>query len=93
MLVAALLGTCSFLMGYMPNRDAAHAAEEEAHREHEANKKRLHDVYLKKVAKEKADHNRDAGVFRKLWLTVIALGGMITIREVCCGVGWTKQGC
>ena len=89
-LVAALLGTCSFLMGYIPNRDAAHAAEEEEHREHEANKRRLHAVYLEKKAKELASHNQDKGLFRKVWSSVIALGGLLTIREVFCGVGWVS---
>ena len=74
LLVATLLGLTSFMMAYVPNMDAVQKADEADHQEHEANKKKLHDEYLKKNREKKLLGVQQAN---SIVFTRVCIGGFL----------------
>ena len=83
--VAASLALCSILMSYWPHRNAVHHADKADMQEHEANKRRLHEDFLKKQAVRK-EHGREKAnsmVLVRVCLLMVAMGlgfAMLQIR-------------
>ena len=70
--IAGLLGLSSIAMAYFPNRKAVHEADKADMKEHEANKKKLHDDYIKKKAEVKVIADRTSRDIDKILTKLFA---------------------